>query len=767
MKTFLKLSCAIIALVFFGCSPSANNGTHEMSFQQRRDFERSDNPVIEKKIDSLLSIMTLEEKIGQMTQLNLSAISTESQWGAGTDLSVKIVVDTAKLNPMINKYHIGSFLNGDAVKPEIWYTFYKTLQEYNMQHSRLKIPIVYGMDQLHGPNYLEGGTIFPHAINTAATFDNQVPADMGYVTSMEVADLGHLWLFGPVCDLARTPLWGRFYETLGESPYEASTMVTAYIHAVMNNPDIAPYKMTCTAKHFIAYSDPKSGWDRTPTDISMQTLYEMHVPAFRAAINAGVMAVMINSGEVNGEPVHSSHRLLTTLLRDELKFKGVCVTDWEDIIRLYRNHLTAKDEKDATYQAIMAGIDMSMTPYTTNFCDLTKQLVDEGKIPMERIDLAVSRILRMKYELGLFDHPYPRNDRFDRVGSAANKAKALNAARESIVLMKNNGVLPLDTVKTKSILVAGPVANLKSPLGGGWTLRWVTQDETLYPKDMLTPYTGIQKEFPNSKVTLASTAADIKSKAAGVNAIVMVVGEMPYSEGFGSINDISLPDDQVALVQAAQSTGKPVIMVIVAGRPRVITKIYDQCSAVLFAGLPGFQGGQAIGEILGGTVNPSAKMSFNYPAYVNRLVPHNHKPTEELLAHVIPNKIALVPFGNGLSYTTFQYSNLTLSDSVLHSDTDTLTATVTVTNTGKVAGKEAVLWFTFDEVASLTRPVEELKYYEKQLIEPGQSKTFTFKLVPEQQLWFPDDQDHHLLEDGYFRITVGDQKARFKLERGG
>jgi len=757
----------LLASVLFGCnSEKKSDSTANISDKERRMSERGSDEAIEKKIDELLGQMTIEEKIGQMTQLNNSLIVTNANWGAGTDLSIEIKIDTAKLGEMVRKYHVGSFLNGIAVSAETWYAFYKDLQEYNMKVSRLKIPIIYGVDHMHGPNYLEGGTIFPHAINTAATYNNQFPADMAHVTAIETADIGHQWLFAPVLDLSRTPLWGRFYETLGESPYVAATMGSIFVKTVQNDSSIAPYKIAATAKHFLGYSDPKNGWDRGPADFSDQTLYEFYVPSFKAAIDAGIKTVMINSGDVNGEAVHSSRRILTELLRDELKFKGVAVTDWEDIVRLYRNHKVAHDEKEATYKAIMAGVDMAMTPYTTDFCRHLKTLVDENKISMDRIDLSVARILRLKLEIGLFDHPYPRNDRFNRIGSPENKAKALEAARESIVLMRNEkNTLPLAPEKTKKIVVAGPVANLKAPLGGGWTLRWMTSDESIYPKDMFTLYTALQKEYSDNKVALATTAAEIKSKAAGADAIVVAVGEMPYSEGFGSIIDISLPDDQVELVKAAQATGKPVVLVMISGRPRVITKIYNGCGAVLFAGLPGFQGGQAIAEILSGKVNPSAKMSFNFPYAVNRLVPHNHKSSEVLLAHEIENPISLVPFGTGMSYTTFEYSNLKLSDSVITDANSSIKATVTVKNTGNREGKEAVLWFLFDEVASISRPVKDLKFYEKKLLKPGESADFMFTINPMESLSFPNRKNEKLLENGYFTLTVGNLKTRFKLEQ--
>lgn len=754
----------LVVLTAIGCSSSQNSSKdHSVSAADLRKAERTSNTEIENKIDALLKQMTLEEKIGQMTQINNSKIVTSADWGAGADLKIEIALDTAKLGNMLRKYHVGSFLNGIAVPAETWYTFYKEIQEYNMKVSRLKIPIIYGIDHMHGPNYLEGATIFPHAINTAATYNNQFPADMAHVTAIETADLGHQWLFAPVFDLARTPLWGRFYETLGESPYVSATMGSIFVKTVQENKDIAPYKIAATAKHFFAYSDPKYGWDRGPVDLSEQTLYEFHLPPFKAAVDAGIKTVMINSGEINGEPVHASYWILTEILRQQLKFKGVAVTDWEDIIRLYRNHNVAENEKEATYKAITAGIDVAMTPYTTTFCDLLRELVEEGRIPEERIDLSVSRILRLKLELGLFENPYPRNDRFDRVGSKENKAKALNAARESLVLMKNDGVLPLNPATTRNVLVTGPTGNLKQPLAGGWTLRWIPAQEDIYPEDMLTVYTALQKEFKS--VSWAASVNEMKSKAAQADAIVVAVGEMPYSEGFGSITDLNLPEDQVELVKAAQATGRPVIMVIIAGRPRIITQIYPGCKAVIFAGLPGFEGAQAIAEVISGTVNPSGKLSFNYPHSVNRLLPHNHKISEIQLAHEIDNPISLLQFGEGLSYTTFEYSNLQLSDSLLTDESGTITATVTIRNTGARSGKEAVLWFIHDEVASISRPVKDLKYYEKISLEPGETKTVQFSIAPLRDLTFPDKKGNPILENGYFNLMVGPLNARFKLQR--
>jgi beta-glucosidase len=754
---FKGLLCLFIASWLVSCIPQQET-KKSISIRERRTLERSNDTSIEKKIDDLISQMTLEEKVGQMMQINNSEIVTDAQWGAGADLSIEIKVDTAKLATMLRNYHVGSFLNGIAVPAQTWFQFYKDLQDVNMRVSRLKIPIIYGIDHMHGPNYVEGATVFPHAINTAATYNNQFPADMAYVTAIETADLGHQWLFAPVLDLARTPLWGRYYETLGESPYVVSTMGKIFVETVQQEEAIAPYKIAATAKHFFAYSDPKYGWDRGPVDLSTQTLYEYHLPAFKAAFDAGIKTVMINSGEINGEPVHASHWILTEILRDELNFKGVAVTDWEDIIRLYRNHHVATDEREATYLAIQAGIDVAMTPYTTDFFDHLIALVKEGKISEERINLSVSRILRLKFETNLFDHPYPRNDRFDRIGAKENKAKALAAAQESLVLLKNESVLPLKS--SSKILLAGPNANIKRALSGGWTLRWIPAEEEIFPKEMHTVYSALQQQF--SAVTLAQNNSEIKSKAAQADVIVLALGELPYSEGFGSIVDINLPEEQAELFNIAKSTGKPIVLLMISGRPRIITKQFADSKAVIFAGLPGFEGAQAIADVISGVVNPSGKLSFNYPYAANRLVPHNHKISEVQLAHEIDNPICLLPFGFGLSYTTFEYSNLTLSADAL-TRTGELTASVSVKNTGTIPGKEAVLWFIHDDVGSLSRPIKELKFYEKELIAPGETKTFKFTIKAEQ-LGFPDKNGVERIENGFFTLLVGNQKIRFELK---
>ena len=746
-----KVLWSLVALFLFSCENTPKKQGQTVSTRDRINQEKSSDADMEAKISDLLGQMTLEEKIGQMMQINNSqyaqAESLDAYYGAPPDVQVSI--DTTKLTALLTEYHIGSFLNGIAIPAEAWYDYSKLLQEINMKHSRLKIPIIYGIDHMHGANYLENSTIFPHSINIAATFDTSFSSSEGNIVGLETADLGHHWIFCPVVDLGKNPIWPRFYETYGEDPYLSGAMGRAYVEALQNNPATAPYKQAATAKHFIGYSDPKNGWDRTPAEISDQSLQELFLPPFQELVDAGIKSFMINGGEVNGVPVHASQELLTGLLRDQMGFKGVVVTDWEDVIRLHSTHKVAKDMKEATYKAVMAGIDMSMTPYTTDFFGALKELVEEGTIPMERIDLSVSRILRLKFDLGLFYNPYPRNDRFDLIRKDEHVESALNAARESIVLVKNNNVLPLS--KGTRIIVAGLNANSKMGLCGGWTLRWIPTEEGIFPEYMPTFFDALQQEFGQNNVTLAS-AENLLQRSRNAGAIVLAVGERPYSETPGNITDLSLDKGQMALVDLAISTGKPVILVMIAGRPRLVTPALRSVQAFIWAGLPGFEGGTALAEILSGKVNPSGKMPFSYPAQPNHWYPYNHKNMEQFFDH--PDTVnTIAGFGHGLSYTSFSYSNLRLDKDEL-SGPETITARVTVTNTGSIAGKESVLWFIKDDVGNITRPVKSLRHFEKRMVQPNESVEFTFTITPEEDLTYPDKNGNKILEPGSFQVMV-------------
>ena len=730
---------------------------------QRIQLEQSPNPETEHKIQSLLSQMTLEEKVGQMTQITHSVLLEEvilnEDGSPGDDFSL----DPQKVRDFIENYHIGSFLNGIGVSAEEWIAYSQKIQEINLSINRHGIPIIYGIDHMHGASYVDNSTIFPHRTNLGATFNPYFSTEEGRITGIESAELGHHWEFAPVLDVGRNPAFPRFYETYSEDPLLCARMGEAFIKAVQHNPATAPYKQAACAKHFIGYSDPKSGWDRSPGEISDQRLYEYFVPPFRAAIEAGVMTFMINGGEINGVPVHASYRLLTRLLRDELGFKGVVVTDWEDVIRLHTVHKMAKDEKEAAFIALNAGIDMSMTPFTTNFHTDVCELVHEGRLSEDRIDLSVARILRLKLEIGLFDNPYPSAANINRIKCDEHVAIARQAAEESMVLMKNEGVLPLEPNSVHKLLVCGPNANNKRSLSGGWTLRWIPREEELYPEEMDTMYTALKKEFAGADVSLIEVQ-DLESEAANADAIIVVAGELPYSEGSGNIYDMTLPSVQLELIKQAQQTAKSVVLVMVAGRPRNITEIYDGCAGVIWAGLPGFEGAGAIARVISGAVNPSGKLPFSYPAYNGHFYPYDYKLMD--LGHYqnfAETKVHLTPFGHGLSYTNFEYSDLTLNKNKIGRD-ELLTAIVSVKNTGQRAVKETVIWYIHDEIASITRPLKQMKHFEKRLIGVGETGSFSFEIHPERDLSFPNEKGEMLLEAGSFVLKVGGLSTTFELE---
>lgn len=753
----------VLAIALFLAHSTLLGQLKPSEYLKRMEAEKLADPAGEKKVRDLLKAMTLEEKVGQMTQLTHTVWVDEGvPFLANGDPGQVFSLDTNKFIPLVRDLHIGSFLNGIAVPPQKWYDYITTLQRITLRYNRHGIPMIYGMDHMHGVNYIEGGTIFPHNINLASTFDPRFAYRMGQVTSTESADLGHHWIFAPVYDIGRNPRFPRFYETLGEDPFLAGMMGAAIAKGIQENKEALPFKQAATAKHYLGYSDPKSGWDRSPAEISDQTLYEFHVPSFAAGIQAGVKTVMINSGEINGIPVHASYRLLTTLLRDELGFKGVTVTDWQDIMRLHDTHKTADSQKEAVYQGIMAGVDMSMTPYTTDFHRHLVELVKEGRIPMARIDLSVARILRLKVDLGLFENPYPRNDRFDRVGAPAHRQSALETARESLVLLKNEGVLPLEPGKVNKIVVTGPYANMKRNLAGGWSLRWIPTDDRLFPADMPTVWTALQQVY--GKKAVMAREENLSDAAQGADAIIVVAGELPYSEGSGNVYDLTLDESQLRLIRAAQATGKPVVVVMVAGRPRVVREVYPATRAFLWAGLPGFEGATAIAEVISGAVNPSGKLSFSYPNYPGMYYTYDHKYHDlDIFRNFTDNKTMMAFFGDGLSYTTFRYDELKISATEF-SGNQSLKVSVKVTNTGSRAGKEAVLWYLTDEYASVTRPVKQLKHFEKQELAPGQSRVFEFEITP-QHLSFPVADGSRKLEDGYFRVSVGGQEARFQYRK--
>jgi len=728
---------------------------------------------INERVDDLLSRMTIEEKVGQMTQLNITLINK-------TGVQRNVALDPQKAKELLTNHHIGSFLNGEAVSPEQWIEYTQELQKIAVEETRLGIPIIYGIDHIHGASYVQNSTIFPHNINIGATFNPENSYQNGRITALESAPLGHTWNFAPVLDLGQNPYWARQYETFGEDPYLASKLGTAYVEGYQQkHQDIAPYRLAATAKHFLGYSVPRSGWDRTPVDLSMQTIHEFHRPPFQAAFDAGVKTVMVNSAEINGIPVHSSKQLLSDLLRDEMGFEGVVVTDWADIGKLVDYHKTARDYDEATYQAVTAGIDMSMTPESLKFNESLLTLVEEGRISEERIDESVGRILKLKFELGLFEHPYPSGKGMDNIGSKSHKKKALQAARESMVLLKNaDNTLPFSK-DLDQILVVGPTANSKKNLSGGWTLAWQGGEEGRYPESMKTITEAIADKFSDTKVVSIDSIGPKNSDQRSYfneslkksDAVIIAGGEEPYTEFVGNITSLKLPEDQLDLIKIVNQSDKPSALVLVEGRPRVITDIVDETNAIVWAGLPGFEGAEAIADVLSGDYNPSGKLPFSYPQFVGHFAPYNHKSSAVYYFDAdIANNIeqadkttALWNFGHGLSYTDYSYDNLSLSDTTL-TDDQKITATATVTNTGDRVGTETVLWYITDEVGQITRPVKELKHFEHLQLEPGEQQKVTFEIDPNKHLGYPDFSGKNILEEGYFTIHFGSQNMRFYLE---
>jgi len=754
MKKYIWL---LIWVVLAGCQEKTET-TEEYGSKGLYEYD--------ERVEKLVKKMSLEEKIGQMTQIDFSLLLDSADRKAiYTDPSHRLTLNKDSLKALLSKYYIGSFLNGIAFSAKNWFEYCYQLQEINLEIQPNQIPIIYGIDHVHGANYLKEGTLFPQQISQAATFNPALAQLIGEITAAEASHLGHTWNFAPILDLGRNKFWSRFYETYGEDPWLASRMGEAYIKGLQEYEGVKPYKMVACAKHFFGYSDPKWNYDRAPVEIAPQTLYEFFLPPFKAAVQAGVRTFMINSGEVNGIPVHANYDILTKLLRQEMGFEGVVVTDWEDIIRLHTVHKVANSPKEAVYMAIMAGIDMSMTPYTLEYCDYLEELVKEGRISIERIDLSVKRILKLKYDAGLFEQPYPTDKFLDKINTDEHQAINLAAARECLVLMKNDkNVLPLSA--NQKIVVAGPAANSKRHLTGGWSYLWFTTNDEFHPVSMPTLYEGLKKEFAN--VELATDINALKAKASSASVIVLAVGEAPYAEGFGSTNDLDLDKEQQQLIEAAIATGKPVVVVMIAGRPRTIPYLYDKITTMIWAGLPGTQGATAIAEVLSGKENPSGKLPFSYPFKQGKTLSYHHKLSEYSPMHPYRTdderlRFWIAPFGHGLSYTQFEYSNLTLSDTLLgaHVGLQTITAKVTVTNTGKRDGKETALWYITDEYGSYTRPVKMLKHFEKQEIKAGESAIFTFIIEPNTHLSYPAENGEMLIEAGSFVLHIGGLSQRF------
>ena len=776
---------------------------------------------MEAKIEKTLKKMTLDEKIGQMLELNLDVMgkmtienakvdrekvrSVMQQYGRSAEETKAILkmtdqeiidklggfpvdiysgdtkrvwkLNETMLDTLISKWKVGSILNAPGTRaPSVnqWQEWIKLIQEKSMKY--IGIPDIYGLDHNHGVTYTQGGTLFPQPINLGASFNTDLAFIGAEITAYESRAANCPWVYNPVVDLSRDPRWPRVYESFGEDAILNSKMVVAEIKGYQgDDPNhIDRFHVGTSTKHYFAYGAPWTGKDRTPAYLSPQMIREKYFEPFKAAALAGTLTMMVNSASVNGVPVHASYEYLTKWLKEDLGWDGMLVTDWADINNLYTREKVAKDKKDAIRIAINAGIDMSMDPYSVEFCVLLKELVNEGKVPMSRIDDAVRRILRVKYRLNLFTEPNTGGKGFEKFGCDEFAAKALQAAEESIVLLKNDGLLPL--VKGKKILLTGPNANQMRCLHGGWSYTWQGSKAEDLAEKYNTIYEALCNKYGKENIILEQGVTykedgayydenepqieKAVAAAAKADVIIAAIGENSYTETPGNLSDLWLSENQRNLVKELAKTGKPIILILNEGRPRLIADIEPLAKSVVNILIPGNYGGDALANLLAGDANFSAKMPYTYPREINSLNTYDYKVSEEVGtmagAYNYDAKVSLQwPFGYGISYTTYEYSNLKVDKPSFTAD-DILTVTVDVKNTGSRAGKEAVLLYSSDLVASIVPDNKRLRDFTKIALEPGEVKTVTFQL-PAKNLAFVGADGKWTLEEGDFILKVGNQ----------
>jgi len=712
-------------------------------------------------VDKLLGQMTLKEKIGQMTQLEIGMVTD------GKDQAIRINPD--KLHKAVGEYGVGSILNvTDEALPILkWQEIIRAIQE-EAKKSRLKIPVLYGIDTIHGANYVLEATLFPQPLGMAATWNPELMLRGSQIAAAETRKAGIPWSFSPVLDAGRQPLWPRLWETFGEDTYLARVMGVATVRGYEGNDLASPVSVSASLKHYVGYSYPTTGGDRSPALIPEGTLREYFLPSFAEALKAGAHTVMINSSEVNGIPGHANSYFLKDVLRGELGLQGFTVSDWMDIKGLVSTHHIAANEKEATRIAVLAGVDMSMVPSDYSFSNLLLELVQEGKVPVSRIDEAVRRILTVKYQLGLFDDPLRGMESKTVVGSPESRQVSLEAARESLTLLKNeNHTLPLS--KAAHVLVTGPDADSLIPLNNGWSYIWQGDRASVYPKDHATILKAIQEKIGVGNVTYepgttfdkeidVGKAAEAAAKA---DAAVICLGEWAYAETPGNIADLTLADVQLLLAQKILESKKPVVLVLTEGRPRIINRIAAPAKAILMAYNPSNEGGQAIADVLFGDVNPSGKLPITYPRWPNELFTYDHKTFSG--SDQGNGKILAEPqfeFGFGLSFTSFAYSTLRVSPAV-GSSNQTIRVEVTVKNTGERAGKEVVQLYLSKRFASVTPPLKRLKRFAKISLNPGESRGVAFELTSED-LSFIGADNKRIVEPGVFDVRIGGLKQSFE-----
>ncbi len=755
-------------MLALACTASANIHTTNANIPVIKSDAK-----IEAKVDQTLKKLTLEEKVGQMMEIVIDLFG-------GNDKNGVFYIDEHKADSIFSHYKVGSILNAPntcAPTAKQWEKYMAQIQKLSMK--RMGVPCIFGLDQNHGSTYTQGGTLFPQNINVAATFNREIARRSAEATAYETRAVSVPWTYSPTVDLGRDARWPRIWENFGEDCYLSSEMGKAMVYGFQGeDPNhIDQYHIATSMKHFMGYGVPWTGKDRTPAYISPADLREKHFAPFLAGIEAGALSVMVNSASVNGMPMHANKEILTHWLKEQTGWDGVLITDWADVNNLYTREMVAKDKKDALRIAINAGIDMVMEPYSCDACGYIIELVNEGKIPMSRIDDACRRVLRMKYRLGLFEHPTQKLKNYPLFGGEQFAQLALEGATESMVLLKNNNnILPLQ--KGKKILLTGPNANQMRCLDGGWSYTWQGNRTDEFAGKYNTIYEALCNEYGKENIVLnqgvtyneagkyweenePQIAAAVEA-AKNVDVVVACIGENSYTETPGNLTDLWLSENQRNLVKALATTGKPIILVLNEGRPRLIADIEPLAQGVVDILIPGNYGGDALAQLLSGKANFSGKMPYTYPKEINSLANYDFKKSEEVGtmegAYDYNAKITQQwGFGQGLSYTTYQYSNLKVDKASFAHD-DVIRVSVEVKNTGKVAGKESVLLFSSDLMASMVPDGRRLRAFDKVALQPGESKTVTFDLKA-NDLAFVGWDGKWILEEGDFKLMVADQQA--------
>lgn len=735
----------------------------------------SNKDPIEQKIDSILKAMSVEEKVGQTCQVTLDVLLQKDTNG---QQSVPLAIDESKLKEALETYKVGSVLNVGwcTLSRDEWKTVSDAVHKPFLQ-GQTKAPIIYGVDAIHGMNYTKKATLFPQEIGLAATWNPELAEEFARITAYETRASGIPWNFSPVLDLGRQPLWSRHFETLGEDPYLASALGASLIRGYQGGDSIDDLHVAACMKHFVGYSGTKSGRDRTPAWIPEKYMRELYMPTFKKAVEEGALTVMINSGVVNGVPGHRNYHLLTEVLKDEWGFKGFAVSDWEDFIMLNTVHRTDSTLAEAYISAFNAGVDMSMVPLSPqykDYCESMIKAVEDGRITMKRLDDAVRRILRVKFLTGLFDNPKPAIE-YDLFNSEEFKRAALNAALESITLLKNDDLLPLD--ETKKVLVAGPTADNLIYLNGAWTHTWQGADPNFNTVGCKTVRQVFEEKLGNNclyaqgaelyadnhfEKTRFKDLDDYKKKVKSADVVVLCLGEMPSTEKPGDIHSLNLDDEQLELAKIAYAAGKDVILVLLEGRPRIVREIADGASTIIQGYLPGDYGAEALIKLIYGENNFSGRLPYTYPKHDGAIEFYDH-PTS-VARDNNGGWNAFDPqweFGFGLSYTTFEYSDLNLSESDIR-EGDTLKVSVNIKNIGDTDGMETVQLYLRDEYASSTPAVKVLKRFKKIVLNSGETKSLEF-ILTKDDLEFYDEKGVELLEPGMFRIIINSLEETFEL----